>query len=632
MHRHNRGLLHSQTAPSTPLRNIVSVDANYANFSVPTRTRISGIHLPPQELSQVMASMSRRASTGSRAGFRGSRPSSQPNSRNELRHLTPRISDHFSRGRRLSDRLTIRRRRRSSIGVVYDAGYVGPVTKDFLRAFSRALIHEKQRVSPEEDHDKVFEALDQQHRLVSPKDRPNEFDHSLPLPAEDVMQSPMVEHVLQTLSATPEFGEIKFGDDMPKPEFKSYLERILESRKKSLQRPHFLSIFDRDSPLDSGSEGVNAVINTSRFVIENTLSGLPDFHSQDALNMRLAEPLVVGNLSDHSTSDESIAKENEFPSYRSRERSSMELPNKTPEFNKTPEYKDIQFDKVNLVDVPQWESVLFFPDKMVTPDYGDFNDLNENLDHDVHLDHLDHDVHLDHDTHSDLSDAGLILGHFTMDNDAVGGNEHFQLQPGFMEDRPSHIVDELAPLPSGPRMVIPTNKRPRLERGALPQSLVKGLVSLVRHTSLASPPRKKTRNEKLTPALVQLITSKSNEFLQQVMADMEAYAGHRGSKHINIQDTVLYLNRLKAPGSSIGDISKLAQTVFPLELLVSLDNSLQESASKKMKQKRKAVDDDDEYSSSSTLTENVVAVKEDLAPSLESGYSVTPSDDDYKDT
>lgn len=490
--------------------------------------------------------------------------------------------------RRLSDHLTIRRRRRSSTGIVYDAGYVGPVTRGFLQAFSRALLQDKNHESP---GDVVYKALDEQHQrqLTSPAELVNEFDYSLPLPSDDVMMSPY----------QPSESEIQPKHDTPhdtpqdKPVFKSYLERILDSKNK--HQNQVLSMFDRESYNDLTSNGVNAVINTSKFVIENTLSGLPEYsstHDMLSLDLRLAEPVAFGNLSEGSDSNDSSEKENrKSATTLSRRQSYLEDAIITPT-----NYGDFLPGKIDQLDIPRWDSVLFDPSKVVTPimHIGPFNDdLNENLDSDF----------------SDLAANGLILGHFTIDNDEIQVNA-FQLQPGLsvdideeeVHDIPAALSEETQ-APSARQSLTIKRSHPVEERGVLPKSLVRGLVSVARHVpdqrdAHQSPPRKKTRNGNIPPSLMKLITSKSNQFLQQVMLDLEAYAGHRNSTQISIQDAVLYLNRIKSHQpltSTIDNLSVLAQAIFPLELLVSLDNSLQESANKRLLQQQDNTDYEAEH-------------------------------------
>ena len=113
---------------------------DFANFSAPLRSRLSNIHLPPQELSDVISGMSLR-----RVSADSLRPTSG-------RRLAPSLSKVASRTqtptRRLSGNLTVRRRRRSSAGIVYDAGYAGPVTgNSFVPSLSGSSIRQEASVT-----------------------------------------------------------------------------------------------------------------------------------------------------------------------------------------------------------------------------------------------------------------------------------------------------------------------------------------------------------------------------------------------------------------------------------------------------------------------------------------------------
>ena len=66
-------------------------------------------------------------------------------------------------------------------------------------------------------------------------------------------------------------------------------------------------------------------------------------------------------------------------------------------------------------------------------------------------------------------------------------------------------------------------------------------------------PKKRVKQNRLSASAVQLVTAKSNEFLQQLMVDLEAYAGHRQSNKINIQDALLYLNRIRPTANVFRD-------------------------------------------------------------------------------
>lgn len=607
----------SKTEPSTPLRNIALVSANVANYSAPLRSRVSPVYLPPQELLPVISGMSLR---------QASIPPEDPpkwrsgaNSRRSSYSLSrPTSQGHTPTKRRLSDHLTIRRRRRSSAGMVYDAGYVGPVTRGFLRAFSRALLSENH-----DSEDEVYKALDEQHQrqLTSPADMRNEFDYSLPLPDDDVMMSPYerTAHVnilpesLQKLDtetlrkSEPNKSEKQESQKaaLGKPVFKSYLERILESRNR--KHTH-ASMFEPEL-----TNHVHEVINTSKFVIENTLSGLPEYSSsQNALSQdfQLAEPVAFGSMSDTYDSNNSSDKEN-IPHPRMRRHSGLGESTATV--------------PLGVSDVSHWGPVELDSSSIMAPTLGNpFGaELNESLEEDdidnvgsmdldsmdmqnighldqfesVQPDHIDPDVENNGNVGQDLdlSMEGLVLGHFTIDNDDIDTNDadELHLQPALEVDNSSPTIPQKRVL--GPSLA--PKRRKQGPQNAMPKSLVRGLVSLARNVPGQDGPRPRgPTTDRIPPALMQQIAVKSNEFLHQVMLDLGAYAGHRNSNQITIQDAVLYLNRIKSHGrsaSAVDNISVLVKSVFPLELLVSLDNSLQESVNKRIRQQRTDTSEDD---------------------------------------
>lgn len=572
----------------------------FSNYSAPLLSRISNIHLPPQELSEVISGMSLR-----RLSIALLRP---PSGRRLATHLSKSPSQMHTPTRRLSGRLTVRRRRRSSTGMVYDAGYAEPVTKEFLRAFSRALVYDKKRLSPEDDKDEMYEALDEQHRMqsVSPNDFggslaskkftpstllrtlldhstqkiPSEFDHSLPLPP--VSTSPSI---MATLNAPEEVIQPR------KPTFKSYLERILESRNKSLNHRSQNTQTMILHPQESISHDFNAVINASQFVIENTLSSLPEYsanrnHSQ--MDLRLEEPVAFGTLANHSSANESSEKENHVTKPLEVESSSGHAtPVETGEF---------EFDTLKEMEIPQWDSVLFYTSKMLTPSRESTRVME------------DVSQVLENDFGSDLSPSGLILGHFTIDNEDISQMEHLQLQPALTDEDRAIVSDSNSlsygeiTLPETPTQFLPPPGLTTTVGGSqISKSLVRNFVSLAQRipkvVESLSPPKKKPKRNTLSSAALQMVTEKSNEFLQQMMGDLEAYAGHRQSKRIDIQDAVLFMNRIRPHGEGtlqVEVISRLANTIFPLETLVALNNSLQESGDKKGRRIRASLKEDED--------------------------------------
>lgn len=571
---------HANTEPSTPLRTRAPTNTS---ISVPlsVRSRLSFVNLPPDDLSLVVSRQSsswlRRPTKDTtlqklkRLGLHShnssvllSRRTSRPNSKTGSEVSTPR-------SRRLSDHLTVRRKRRSSTGTTYVSGYHGPITKDFLRAFSRALVHDQRETFQDYESERVFQALDHEHRLQShsPQDHTNysEFDHSLPLPSDDAMRSPpqATVNVSSSPVGTP---RIEAQKEEKRPAFKSYLERILESRRHA-------SIFDQDTAHveheDEDIEGVHDIITTSKFVIENTIQGLPEFsddkESYKELDIRLAEPLVVDSNAIRSESEESSEGDYKVPELtrpKRTHRSSMDL-------QKTPEYETFDYEDAKGFDESQLDSMLRVPENYDSPPTA-----------------VGVDDDLDNAPHHPSSDLGLILGHFTIDNEDLEDLHAFQLQPGLLlsdnEKSLRRLEDQQAKSQTRRISNLSGVKRSRSTSTLpIPKNLIKGAVNSVNHLS---PTSKRPKNTRLSPSLLQTVLKCSNDFLGQVLLTLEAYAEHRGADSIGIQDAVLYLNRVKTPlaSSEMERVAKLAHNLFPLETLVSLDNNLQQSTLRKFKQ------------------------------------------------
>lgn len=459
---------------------------------------------------------------------------------------------------------------------MYESGYEGPVTKDFLRLFSRALIEEKRRLTPhsydDDDNVRVYQALDKQHRQnsISPQESnyQNDFDHSLPLPSDDIMKSPNLHrHMIEkspSPSATP-----RLESSSRAPAFKSYLERILESRKNS-------SMFERETPLnlEDDPDDMHAVLTTSKFVIENTIHGLPEYTDEadpsTFSDMKLAEPLELGEVAVHDSPspESSDEKPEEMPVIHRRKHSSSFYAG----LDQTPQYDEID-ENPNM-------ATENFAKRLMSPSILQLDNFDEGLGD------IDTGVNFDNET------SGLVLGHLTIDDDLVEPGAGLQLQPGLSpkaEEAGSFRHQDDLDTSKPKKHFTTSRKRLRApeDSSGLPKGLVKGLVSLAqRIPDEREAPRKRPRKNKLSLDVLKSISQKSNEFLLQLMSDLEAYAGHRDSNKVSIQDTVLYLTRMGDPlkaGLELEKVSKLAHDIFPLEVLVKLENSLQLLTRKKQR-------------------------------------------------
>mgnify|MGYP001159097460 FL=1 len=577
-------MLRPLTEPSTPLRKVVKVDGETANFSAPARARVNSIHLPPQELSSVLSQMPlRRNSVSIEANILVRKPATDVRLRNSFYEphnsiLSRPTSQKRTPTRRFSDHLTIRRRRRSSTGVEYDTAFSGAVNKDFLRLFSRTLAKENKQLREEPD-EQVYRALDKQHRIssTSPQGPARDYDMSLPLPSDDELNSIVSEPTLPRHSAL--VTNPALAANLSMPASGSYLERILESRKRRPRSKYDLTHDETFSGELSRSHELNSVINTSQFIIENTLSGLPESwkgEDQTSSSLKLAEPVAFGLLRDDDPTDESSEMES-APSVSEISYHSARLPQIGTGI-KTPDNYNIHFDNVDELDVPSWEPVpLFDETESVGKSEGADLDIPPK---DENTESRDDGTQL---LETELSENGIILGHYTVDNDDIIADDS-----GSLSQESPHRLDRVALSPlDGPRSA--SFRRSILseqtDRG-LPKGLLNGLVAVAQHLPTAEfddgSSRKRRKTQKLNANLVSLISKKSDEFLLQVMLDIEAYSDHRSARQINVSDIVLFMNRVKSHHAVLGlaiDYPTLAHTVFPLELLVSLDNNLRDFAS-----------------------------------------------------
>lgn len=606
-------MLHPLTEPSTPLRRITRPQENYAMFSAPPRLAVGSVHLPPQELSTVLSHMAlqsqpstkrRRIGLGTSFGGYLRPPGSATSTNLPSRAQSP--------ARRLSEHLTIRRRRRSSTGILYESGYSSGVSIHFLRAFSKALVESRRR-PPEELNDQVYLALDSQHRLTSrsPSELAlNEFEYSLPLPSDSNLSD------LDSGPIQPTSTELTPPPAPAKVTAKSYLERILESR--SQKRVH--------SAAAETSTDLQAVMNL-KFEVENTLSGLPDTFTGDPrvpLKLQLAEPVAFGSLHEQASSNESSEKENALPeTFHVRPL----LPSRLAAENETPiNFSNVTFENINQLDIPNWEEIHMYKDRRDSSSSPHARPESPNV-----------------------SPDGLIMGHFTIDYDDISHHDSWinqdqnadtpvSLSPhlpdaslasprtGTVEttnypDAPSRAPPPLA----GPVTRITTARAPRSEEGSsMPSALVKSLIALTKPLSLINLKKTKTRMGQLA---AKLIAAKSTEFLQQVMADLEAFSDHRGSDQIDISDVSLLLKRTQSR-LSLHDINyaTMAHNLLPLELMVSLDNSLEVHANK-MRQQASLYTRDSEAAAtpdredSFSAKEESDSARKDSISSNESGYS-----------
>lgn len=409
----------------------------------------------------------------------------------------------------------------------------------------------------EEQDDAMFRALDEGRRLasVSPGTAPaSEFDHSLPLPHDDAMR-------------LPELSADEFREEKENPGFKSYLQQIMDARRRR----------GRKLGDELPSEQLQLALSTSHFVIANTISGLPEYMMSELDGTRLAEPVAFGDLLTHHYSDgsdkdtvEHVERSDEFEQRRNDFISAFDIDTRHGDlsFQATPDH--ILSDVAGL-------SPGFSNMDDAAFDYSGADELPVG---ELDAAFSDHSASI----HDDL----LVLGHYTIADDDIAGNSANALDVDVQTDTAKSsdsnsdgmFSTRAAVSPSAiPRIdsisTVPLKRNRSESVATLPRTLVKGFVSLAKHIA----PQQRKRKKAMPAPLLQLILARSNEFLDLVVLDLEAYAAHRGSGRITMKDAVLFLNRVRSRDavSEVQTITNLAHTIFPLEVLLALDSSLQEA-------------------------------------------------------
>lgn len=595
----------SQTEPSTPVHRAVSPERG--SHSVPWRR---SIQLPPSVMPGILAQLSQDSDSRPARARSTSRNTGGERSRSRSRHksMSPRDTPirrgrgrETERGRENLDDTPGRRRRRSSIittldgQTVFDPKYVGAVTVDYLRFFCQVLMEERQKTGEREEANSERERRDESNTTglnptsqsedsaVEPR---NEFDHSLQIPSDsEVLHSPIsarelvkspILSIFQPESPTtniyaaplPTPSVPQPGIQPAKQPFKSYLERILEKQRqkkgKTVQSP---VLHAAESDIETPTED-----QLTKFVIDPKFSATP-------VNDENQEPEYDGSSDIGPVEldiDVNQSSELDFrmdPVFETEEeeaepepllnvRDSVVITNQREDVNRTPEYSfDHGFD-------------TYSPNKLVTPATSEFN------------------YSYDRAVNSEVSTSpeGVIHEQYTLnheDSEAILEQVAESAPDEWGVAEPLLITEHRRPSIEQPRIKRIKDTPIKFSGSSdIPIRMIKGLVNTARlHGFISGPPTKKKKLDRITTTTQDQIRQFSEEFLQSVVSDLEAYAGHRGSQEIGLSDVILYMNRLKGieqrNESEVENISKLAQSFLPLELLISLDNSLSESLHRK---------------------------------------------------
>lgn len=605
-----RNRIRSVTEPSTPLRRSSRIDQSFAFYSQRQRTifRTSDIHLPPHELPSITAKLSQESNSApgslrrSRRRSR-SRPTTPQTGRDSISGLSPgtltptrntnkrRSSSNFTMG-------TKRRKRQSLImtengGTAFDPNYIGPITIDYLRLFCKITIEEKtvKENSKTEVHDSEPPIVPQEEIPArSPRiddqmeirNTPtfNDFDQSLPLPdVEGIPVSP------ESNDLRPLYDPVEIGTP-PKKAF-SYLERILAAQAKRNQNldKETEHSFRKKTPDESNMQTIDSSSMQTEFIIED--------NSAHIKNVPVSDLNVRSNIGLDNNTGPKVEE-------------SLFVPEESSGIDEQTPYNEQPLDNEQLFDNEQ--PIEYEQDNNEFVDMNDeYNDIEDkmNINHFSKLEHLSEAIATPKETlefttlfgqeelerQSPTFPNAVVNEEYIVDNDF--NNDLFE--EAFDRNNEHEIdnsLDNQAEKSTGaPATRITKSNKTKAGRSHLPLpiNMVKNVVKLLQaaptkgNDTATSKLRNTQKVKRLTPDIYEFIQQKSDDFILNIVANLEAYSGHRTnnkSNQINIKDVLLYLNRIKFSSGGenriqeVDNITNLAYKFLPLELLISLDNNL----------------------------------------------------------
>lgn len=646
------------------------------------RTRTSDIHLPPQELPDIIAALNR-------SGRSESRLRSRPRSRSRPR--TPEAETPIRRShRRSSDHYVSRsiRRRRSSTGMLqeqqpsYDPNYGGSITIGYLRALCKVLIEEQNRQAKEKqpsppDNSKEYKEKrhlypnlpSQNNDRFHSDNIPQEFDHSLPLPSDEVLGSPINHHRIVDESngntdgavtnkkledplllgiMTPRESGFLEDQEYPRqrPGFKSYLERIIESQRKRKNRKTTLTI---NFTVDESPESIGRSEIQTKGVTDRENEDTTGFIIKDLTELEESEKtrrnsttVNLGVVTPPDVSKEISNFTHETPEQNTlgyiQEPKSAEVEPELNNVHESQEKEVIAFepDQFNI-EQPQLKNDEHYQDdmnnkdnvEMMSPESPNTNlSLKQSLAEDRESVQMTPQFHqsfeqidigdLQYNDYSNsqyspskiVTPSNAVTDYPNQDDHAIqtdspegmireqymlGSDDLEETQRDFLEEHESRVEEAKGDEFTSTNKITPTSanegskkitvqKIPLSTTSHIPIRMVKDLVKTISTTSFSQnpgPPRKKKKLEQIPTTTQQTLKDLSEDFLQNIVSDLEAFAVHRKSKRIGLKDVLLFLNRVKDSEedncSEVENISKLAQRFLPLESLILLDNSLADS-------------------------------------------------------
>lgn len=622
--------MRSATEPSTPLRSNIRIEGSFANYSQPRRRslRTNDIHLPPHELPSITAKLSQESMSApgslrriiSRQRLK-TRPRTRPTTPLNRPELTSRLSgmltptrNSSSRKRRSSGEYfpgSIRRKRRSIImtekgDAAFDPNYIGPITIDYLRLFCRVLIEEKER--PKRDsitkdcsnrasiEVPVIKDLLYEPDRKSESKLPGDFDQSLPLPHDEdelplsIFLNPHIEDDEPEETFKNEREDTNHFVETIRPaepvrstgKTFSYLERILAaqaSKNKYIDEnaPKEVSLESHNTHF--GEENMISTVEPSKFVIEDNSAHINKYTGG---LYDIETPTKTLRDSVGSTIEKKLGNDIE---------SHAQTPMDIEEFGQDKQNEDFLNNNYNDID-NTFETPSHEAESKIKRDYKGTSiahspsTLTATSIANEAVSELEGFVQDQPVLSTDISPSAVINEEYTFNNDQDINILEDPLEVG------NHLIDDFNNEEDlhdningkkGIRISTLGNLtiKNKQDSKSIPITMVKNLVKHLQTAPIDDQIRNPPNVKRLAPDIYGFIQLKSNEFIQSVVSDLEAYSRHRTknkSSQINIRDVLLYLNRIRFARtnkkSEIENITRLANDFLPLELLISLDNNL----------------------------------------------------------
>ncbi|CUM63925.1 uncharacterized protein PRCAT00001513001 [Priceomyces carsonii] len=584
----------SATEPSTPKSRVINTDQRVSSSATTKPRYANEVHLPPLQLPLLTKKLSLGVSNSLPGSSR--RPKSRPGSSQGNR----RFSDILTPTRSRSDANEIGKnlRRRSSMiktatgEVTYDPNYVGPITIDYLKFFCRVSVKEKERNSENEENGEssdekaeraTYVAEDEKHlsrNASPPNERLIDFDHSLPLPSEeDYFKSPQIaaEQSFPSLGVSNN-DQHSLANDQKKDKTNqgSYLERILQARKEKAraainEAPKTGTVYHEITNTTEDTGGEKDVLYDGN--IQRETQEVDELFYMEQVPGIDSDPLTNADVADsnHNNQNTTTDEHNQSPAIGGK----SGVPS-----TQIDTYSE-QFEELQQINQP-FEKNDTHNESFQEPEqsqhlFEELDNIPDVIEEEFTLQNADYESF--GDNQEEMMDEGDEINPEPNDNAYVLDLNWESFAPPVLKEETNRFLPETT------------------QNNPLPLNMVKRVVKTLR-LSLVSNEQKDQQNaskkkvKQYTPEVYNLIQKCSDELLQNVVSDLEAYSTHRTNGKggsINIKDTLLYLSRIKFgrqklfQRSTVDEVSMIAQEFLPLELLIALNNDLDPFSKSKIK-------------------------------------------------